>query len=476
MPNDNVDVLIVGAGPCGLGAAWRLEEHSRSGAAPSYLVIDNHTHPGGWARSTSKDGFTFDFGGHVFFPHKHYHLFGELMARLPIYWASSCPERGTWTNGRFIPYPVQQNIHRLPFADFLKCVRGIASRRVSRSLGHDSTPQSDLDSYLTETFGHSLNHILLGPLNRKMWAYPLRELDSNWVTHRSGSAACNIPGVNLQSVLWQFMSAKDSLGWNSETKVEYPIGGSGEIWKQVARLSNPAKVRYGTSLVQIDPGEHLALLSDGSVYRYAHLISAVPLDNLLRLVRYQRDLSEMAGLLKYSTSYVAGFGIRGLLPAHLRKVHSLLVPDSDIAFWRLTFPSNVAASNAPSGGPCWSGLCEVSELPATGRALSNAAILRKMVSGLLKMGLIQNETEIVTQWCERLEHGYPTPFLGRDEVLNEIQPRLEKFGILSRGRFGGWKYEVSNQDHAFMQGVEAADLTMLGTPEETYPSAHLVNS
>lgn len=43
----------------------------------------------------------------------------------------------------------------------------------------------------------------------------------------------------------------------------------------------------------------------------------------------------------------------------------------------------------------------------------------------------------------------PTPTLGRDEALDEILPTLEKdFGILSRGRFGSWKYEVGNQDHS----------------------------
>ena len=75
-----------------------------------------------------------------------------------------------------------------------------------------------------------------------------------------------------------------------------------------------------------------------------------------------------------------------------------------------------------------------------------------------------------------LEHGYPVPFLKREEYLSAIQPWLESKSIFSRGRFGGWRYEVSNQDHSFMQGVEVADFLLFKTPEETYPNANLVNS
>ena len=75
---------------------------------------------------------------------------------------------------------------------------------------------------------------------------------------------------------------------------------------------------------------------------------------------------------------------------------------------------------------------------------------------------------MVSRWHRRLEHGYPTPWLGRDEVLAEAEHALHAAGIYSRGRFGAWKYEVSNQDHSLMQGVEAVDHILSGEPERTF--------
>ena len=85
-------------------------------------------------------------------------------------------------------------------------------------------------------------------------------------------------------------------------------------------------------------------------------------------------------------------------------------------------------------------------------------------------------TPVVSLWHRREEHGYPTPSLGRDAVLARVRPELERHGVFSRGRFGAWTYEVSNQDHSFMQGVEVADrLLGLGT-EDTLDRPGLVNA
>jgi hypothetical protein len=52
-------------------------------------------------------------------------------------------------------------------------------------------------------------------------------------------------------------------------------------------------------------------------------------------------------------------------------------------------------------------------------------------------------------------------------VLAAVLPKLEEVSILSRGRFGAWRYEVSNQDHSSLQGVEAVDRILLGVKETT---------
>ena len=123
------------------------------------------------------------------------------------------------------------------------------------------------------------------------------------------------------------------------------------------------------------------------------------------------------------------------------------------------FPGNV-----PYKDNTWSILCETS---LGGRSKVSYGS-DQMEAGLRRIGFIDSSSKVVSVFSARLEYGYPVPFAGRDKLLNEVQQELESLGIYSRGRFGGWRYEVSNQDHAFMQGVEVADRLRDGKEETTY--------
>ncbi|KAK7955636.1 UDP-galactopyranose mutase [Apiospora aurea] len=125
-------------------------------------------------------------------------------------------------------------------------------------------------------------------------------------------------------------------------------------------------------------------------------------------------------------------------------------------------------------GPYWSVTLEVSE--SAYKPVRHETLLADCVRGLVATELLAPGDEIVSSYVRRFEHGYPTPSVERDGALAESLPHLRDKGILSRGRFGGWKYEVGNQDHSFMQGVEALDNVVSGGIELTLNSPDFVNS
>jgi hypothetical protein len=90
-------------------------------------------------------------------------------------------------------------------------------------------------------------------------------------------------------------------------------------------------------------------------------------------------------------------------------------------------------------------MLEVSE--SSYKPVNQDTLLEDCIQGLINTSLLQPEDEIVSTYIRRFDHGYPTPSVERNDVLTEALPYLRDQDILSRGRFGAWKYEVGNQDH-----------------------------
>lgn len=109
------------------------------------------------------------------------------------------------------------------------------------------------------------------------------------------------------------------------------------------------------------------------------------------------------------------------------------------------------------------------------KPVDQANLLKDSIQGLINTDMIKSNDEIVSTYHRRFDHGYPTPALEREGVLKELLPKLQAKDILSRGRFGSWRYEVGNQDHSFMLGVEAVDHIVNGAVELTLNYPDFVN-
>jgi len=463
------DVVILGAGPCGLGAAWAMERQQGDGRAASYVVIDASPTIGGTAASvTTDEGFIFDYGGHILYPHQEYAEFIGLLDELVPEWHESKPVRGVWIDGRLIPYPVQRNIHRLRLRKFMASLNGLGRVSLRRRLRlRPSSASDNLEDHLHGRFGRGLTRHVLGPINQKMWAHSPEQLGSSWTRHRSGSQVANVADASVRQILRSMVTRRDNLGWNEQTRVRYPLhGGTGAIWTNLARRFRRHAVITGTRVVEIDVAARRIRLDDGRLMSYGSLVSSIPLDQLLGLL-VPNPVPHLNGRLRYANAAFVGLGLRGQPPAFLDGVHSFHMPEADIPCWRVNFPRSLSPRTVPAG-PYWSILCEISH--TRGAGIDLAEVEQQIVDQLQRRGILPAGNEIVSRWRRDLRHGYPLPFLGRDEVLQEAQKALQDHGIFSRGRFGGWKYEVSNQDHSFMQGAEAVRMILDGVQETTYRS------
>src|SRR4051812_49668617 len=75
--SDQKRIVIIGAGPTGLGAGYRLRELGYQ----NFLMLEARNKVGGLASSEkSAGGFTYDIGGHVLF--LHYEDFDRLFDKL----------------------------------------------------------------------------------------------------------------------------------------------------------------------------------------------------------------------------------------------------------------------------------------------------------------------------------------------------------------------------------------------------------
>ncbi len=441
--------LIIGAGPTGLGAALRLSELGTR----DFLVLERNDHVGGLSASfTDQAGFTWDLGGHVLFSHYDYYdrvleeaLQGQYLEHQRI-------SRVRLDQG-WVPYPFQNNIRHLAKALQWECVQGLLPGR------RGTEPPQNFAQWFECVFGAGITRLFMRPYNFKVWATPAERMAYHWIGER-------VSIVDLEKVLENLILQQDDVGWGPNRLFRFPLhGGTGEIYRNVAKRFAD-RIVLQCPVTRIDPVAK-TVSTPGGDYTYEHLLNTGPLDLLVQqlLTDAPDALRDAATLLEHNGVFVAGVGVAGTRDDDTCWMY---FPEDNCPYYRLTNFHNYSPNNVAPPGQARGLMAETSFSAHKPEDLDG--LMERTVQGLVNTAMLDaaERERIVTRWQAVLDYGYPIPTLRRDEALGTLIPWLEARQIYSRGRFGGWKYEVANMDHSLMQGVEWAERLLLGKPETTY--------
>lgn len=443
-------ILILGAGPTGIGAAYHLHKLGHA----DWLLLERSDHVGGLSASFIDDaGFTWDVGGHVLFSHYDYFDKAVTDALDDDFYEH---QRESWIRilQTWVPYPFQNNVRYLPDNALMECIEGL------RHLEKKPDESCNFMEWMTTVFGYGIVKYFMEPYNRKVWSIPLETMGKDWISER-------VSVVDPARIERNIAEKRDDLSWGPNNTFKFPkFGGTGAIYEGIA-AGFRERIHLNQEMTAVDLDAKMVIFANGRIEPYDVLINTTPLDLFVRSCTAIPEQVQAATYdLVHNSGLIVGLGFNG------ERADSkcwMYFPEDNSPFYRVTNFHNYSPNNVPNSNTehYFSLMCETTySLHKPG---NKETIIDETIQGLLNSSMIneQEKERIVSRYLIDISYSYPVPTIGRDHALSVIQPFLESKGVYSRGRFGAWIYEVGNMDHSFMQGVELIDRIILGKEEVT---------
>lgn len=419
----HVNCLILGGGLTGLSTAYHLQQAGHS----DYLVLEKENEPGGLCRSIYKDGFTFDYSGHLLHLHTPQgkklvrQLLGTNLHRLP---------RNAWiyTKNSRVPFPFQAHLYALPPNVRRACVKGLlAAKRTAK------TPPRNFEEFCLRAFGKGIYQAFMRPYNTKLWGRAPRELTCEW---------CG-PFVPVPSAAQIKQSAvkKPSKPFGYNASFYYPKqGGCGALaYALAARVKN---LQLSTPVTQIDL-KNKTVRAGNKSFSYDYLVNTLPLTAFVNLLQDKAGLSRFSRQLACQPVTVYHVAFKGKAPSF----HWIYTPDKQDPFYRVGVQSSFAVSNARKG--CYSLYVE---LP--GRVRPSRTRAQQIRRALVQKGIISGSDEKLVEFWQTFPCAYVVYDKHRTPAVQRILNDLQSHGCFCAGRYGLWEY--SFMERSLLQGKELA--------------------
>jgi protoporphyrinogen oxidase len=431
--DDEVDVLVVGAGVSGLGFAnWiRAEADARGAPPPSLLIVEAAAEPGGYCRTVLRDGFVWDYSGH-FFHFAHPEIEAWLRERMPADEVRTVQRRAKVRfHGRDVDAPFQAHIHQLPQPDFIECL--VDLHAASRAA--PPAPPRTFKEMVIQQLGPAIAERFVLPYNQKLYTCDLDEL----VPEAMGRF---FPRVDLDAAIAAMRREQRRDDYNAT--FTYPRGGAVEYVRALLRDLPPSLLACGERLLSVDRELAVATTSRRRI-RYRRLVSSIPLPQLAKACGLQAPGSVFSA--NKVVVYNLGFDRKGA-----QDVHWMYFPDPSRLFYRVGWYDNIHDADRMS---LYVEIAAPRDAP-----IDRDRVLERVLAELRVERIIEKQ-QLVSWHHVELDPAYVHLTPRAVQATAELRAELTRSGIHSVGRYGGWTYGSIEDNLVETRALAAALATVV---------------
>jgi protoporphyrinogen oxidase len=446
---DNVNkppVIVIGAGPAGLGGAYRLARRD----CFSVTVIERERAIGGNAGSFEVSGLRVDFGSHRLHPSCAPPIMADIRSMLGDSLLDRPRHGRIRLQGRWVHFPLKplDLVTHLPVS-FAAGVLGDSAGKIARR----SPPPETFEGVLQHGLGRTICRNFYFPYARKIWGLPTEELDAEQARRR-------VSAGSLGKMVRKVLNAVPGFKKPGAGRFFYPRRGFGAIAEAYhdAAARAGARVLLGTQVTGIElagsDGLRVTISRGGeeTVLPARQVLSTIPVTVLARAIRPAAPgpVQQAAASLRFRSMILIYLVLE---TEQFTEFDAHYFPDAEIAITRLSEPKNYGLAKLPGRTV----LC--AELPCFQTDpvwTATDADLARLMTGALAASGIPVTAKILEVASRRLPQAYPLytrDYRRHFDLVDQWLNGLD--GILTFGRQGLFAHD--NTHHALAMAYAASD-------------------
>ena len=502
MSNEKKIAIIIGAGPAGLTAAYKLLKETDI----KPIILEESEFIGGISRTAEHNGNRMDLGGHRFFsknPEVNA-MWNELMAiqgapsiddkilgvEKPLVEGGPDPEtedRVMLVRNRisrilflrkFFDYPISLKFETFKNMGFKRTVKagcGYMKAAVAKK------KEDSLENFYINRFGKPLYEMFFEDYTEKLWGRHPSQISADWGAQR-------VKGLSLMGAIWNVISKpfrpKDKVETSLIEQYTYPKKGPGQLWETVADevRAMGGEIIFNCKVTDIElDGKTVKSVSAETAEGKKNFagdifMSTMPVKDLVAGMGdvVPTEIADIAKGLPYRDFMTVGLLVNKLKLENKTKVKTLTgnVPDCwiyiqerDVKIGRLQIFNNWSPYMVKDPqNTVWVGLEYFCDEGDAYWNMSDEEFIAFAIDELAKIDVI-DKSDVLDSVRLKVKKAYPAYFDTYSQ-FDTLKDYLSEIGNLwCIGRNGQHRY--NNMDHSMLTAIEAVNAVKVGSTDKT---------